>query len=92
MAEPDNLDRRGTQRKIARQYRKLGFKVLEAPTGEDLPTFLSGLSPDLIATNDDERVVIEIRRADELKGSNDLTELAARVAERRSWRFELVAL
>jgi hypothetical protein len=85
-------EHRRVQRKVAREYRKLGFKVLEAPTGDDLPPFLAGFSPDLIATNDDDHVVVEIKRADKLKGSNELTELAAKVAEHPNWRFELFAL
>lgn len=92
MTETADEERRKVQRKVAREYRRLGFKVLETPTDADLPAFLSGFAPDLIATNDDEQVVVEIKRADKLKGSNDLTELAARVAEHPTWRFELIAL
>jgi hypothetical protein len=92
MSEIDSTEHRRVQRKVAREYRKLGFKVLETPTGEDLPAFLAGFSPDLIAISDDDRVVVEIKRADKLKGSNELTELAAKVDLQPNWRFELFTL
>jgi hypothetical protein len=92
MSEASGTDYRRVQRKVAREYRKLGFKVLETPTGADLPPFLEGFSPDLIAVSDSDCVVVEIKRADTLKGSNELTELAARVAEHPKWRFELFTL
>ena len=80
------------QRRLAREFRELGYRVVESPTGKVLPTFLRGLSPDLIATKDDDNVVVEVKRADTLKGSNELTELAARVAKTPGWRFELHTL
>jgi len=92
MTDLSGDERLKMQRKVAREYRKLGYKVTETLTGEDLPAFLSGFSSDLIAVNDDRCVVVEIKRADTLKGSNDLVELAARVAEHPNWRFELVTL
>ena len=76
----------------ARQYRKLGYDVVECPSGDQLPPFLRGLSPDLIATSEADRVVLEIKRAADLKGSNELKELAAAVDQHTGWRFELIAL
>ncbi len=92
MAEPGNQEHLKAQRKIAREYRKLGYKVVETPGREEIPGFLSGFTPDLIATKEDDRVAIEIKRADMLRGSNELTELATKVAEIPGWRFELHAL
>jgi uncharacterized protein YutE (UPF0331/DUF86 family) len=76
----------------ARQYRKLGYEVIECPSGDQLPPFLRGFSPDLIATSDDDHVVLEIKRAADLKGCNEIKELAGAVDQRGGWRFELIAL
>ncbi|MBN8930231.1 MAG: hypothetical protein BGO51_01015 [Rhodospirillales bacterium 69-11] len=83
---------RETLRRTAQEYRRRGYDVKEAPSREALPGFLTGLSPDLIASKGGDRVVVEIKRADRLKGSNDLTDLAARVADHPDWRFELITL
>nr|WP_294504199.1 hypothetical protein [uncultured Rhodopila sp.] len=92
MADLDHADYRQTQRKTAHEYRSQGYEVVEAPAAANMPAFLSGLSPDLIAIKAGDHVVVEIRRADRLKGSNEITELAARVANNPDWRFELIAL
>jgi hypothetical protein len=57
-----------------------------------LPSFLCGFSPDLIATSGDNHVVLEFKRAADLKGCNEIKELAAAVDQRGGWRFELIAL
>jgi len=89
----ENSQRRARNRQTAaRQYRKLGYDVVECPSGDQLPPFLRGFSPDLIATSEADRVVLEIKRAADLKGSNELRELAAAVDQHAGWRFELIAL
>jgi Holliday junction resolvase len=63
-------DQRSCNRQTAaRQYRKLGYEVVECPSGDQLRPFLCGFSPDLIATSDDDHVVLEIKRAADLKGA-----------------------
>jgi len=66
--------------------------VVECPGGDQLPPFLRAFSPDLIATSEGDHVVLEIKRATDLKGSNELKELAAAVDQHAGWRFELIAL
>jgi Holliday junction resolvase len=46
---------------VAREYRKQGCKVLLYPGETDLPSFLSGFQPDLIAYSDEENVVVEVK-------------------------------
>jgi hypothetical protein len=84
-------ERLKTRRNAARKYRKLGYTVVEAPAEEELPAFLRGFAPDLIATNDDDKVVLEIKRAADLKGSNEIKELAAVIDQQSGWRFELMS-
>ena len=83
--------RLSARRRLARSYRKQGYRVIEEPRGEDLPPFLRGFSPDLVVTTDDDHAVIEIKSAESLKGSNEIIELAEAVAQHDGWRFELVS-
>ncbi|MCF4126923.1 hypothetical protein [Methylobacterium sp. SyP6R] len=81
-----------TQRRIARQYRTLGYDVVERPEPRHLPDFMRDTAPDLVARSDADNVVVEIKRHAALKGSNDVVGLAERVSDRPGWRFELVVL
>ncbi len=88
------IDRR--RRQIAASYRRQGYRVTAAHgrNRDDtaLPSFLTGCHPDLIAEKDGDHVVIEVKPARALKGSNDLIKLAERVAAEPGWRLELVTL
>jgi hypothetical protein len=81
-----------TRRNAARKYRKLGYTVVELPAEGEMPSFLRGFAPDLIATSDDDKLVLEIKRAADLKGSNEIKELAAVIDRQAGWRFELMSL
>jgi REase_AHJR-like len=85
-----DVDRR--RRQIAASYRKQGYRVTAPTAASALPAFLSDCHPDLIAEKDGDRVVIEVKPARALKGTNDLVKLAERVAAEPGWRLELVAL
>ena len=90
-ARPDAAEQRKL-RSVARRYEREGYRVTTPGRGGHLPAFLDGFSPDLIAEREGDRVVIEVKRSDAVRGSNDLTEIAARVSREPGWRFELVAL
>lgn len=77
---------------LAQEYRDRGYTVSVEPRQEELPPFLRGTQPDLIAIADTESVIIEVKRADELRASEDLPEIARRVEGQPGWRFELVAV
>lgn len=79
-------------RSIARRYERDGYRVTVPERGGDLPAFLQGFTPDLIAESEGDRVVIEIKRSDAVPGSNELRDLAERVSGEPGWRFELVTL
>ena len=79
-------------RSIARQYERDGYRVTVPERGGDLPAFLQGFTPDLIAESEGDRVVIELKRSDAVPGSNELRDLAERVSGEPGWRFELVTL
>ena len=80
------------QRKVARQYKMLGYDVTEHPSSDDLPDFMAGLTPDIIAQSASDNVVIEVKEHGALQGSNSLVNIADKVSQRPDWRFELVVL
>jgi hypothetical protein len=79
------------RKQVAAGYARRGYRVMQPGAGT-VPSFLRDCQPDLIAEKEDDHVVIEIKPTSALKGSNDLTELAARIAGQPGWRLELVAL
>jgi REase_AHJR-like len=84
------VDRR--RRQIAASYRKQGYRITNPAESDTLPAFLGAYHPDLIVEKDGDHVVVEVKAARALKGSNDLVKLAERVAAEPGWRLELVAL
>lgn len=80
------------QRKItdlAREYRQAGYTVILEPSGQDLPDFLEGHRPDLIAIGEEESVVVEVKSRETLPHS-DLSDLASKVNRQPGWRLDLV--
>jgi hypothetical protein len=76
------------RRRVAANYRRQGYQVTLPKDPATLPSFLRDCHPDLIAEREDDHVVIEIKPSRALKGSNDLQDLAARVAAQPGWRLE----
>ena len=79
-------------RSVARQYERDGYRITVPRREEDLPSFLQGFKPDFIAESEQDRVIVEIKRSDAVRGSNELEQLAERVSREPGWRFELVAI
>jgi hypothetical protein len=74
---------------VASSYEVRGYSVKLLPAGKDLPDFLTGLKPDLIATRKDESLVVEVKHRTEL-GDEQIQAIEAAVATRPGWRFELI--
>ena len=74
---------------IAAEYLKQGYDVRLEPRQGDLPDFLAGFEPDLIASRKGDSIVVEVKTRRELS-----TPLAAHledaVQNRPGWRFELI--
>jgi uncharacterized protein YutE (UPF0331/DUF86 family) len=77
-------------RELAREYRDSGYRVVVEPTGAELPEFLMGFQPDLIAFGEVESVVVEVKAGAELSSSGELSALAARVEREPNWRLDMV--
>lgn len=62
--------------------------ILE-PRGDELPPFLSRFEPGLIAFNDHESVVVEVKTRRDLPKSREIVDLADAVNGHDGWRFDL---
>ncbi len=66
------------QQAVAREYRKKGYEVILEPGPSALPLFLAGFRPDLLARNENETVVIEIKSQETLSKSRAMVGQARR--------------
>ena len=76
--------------KWAREYRQRGYAVVVEPTPEQLPRFLAAFRIDMLASNADEQVVVEVRSHASLTGAPELDALAQAIHDQPGWRFDLV--
>lgn len=75
---------------VAREYRQNGYDVIIEPKEEQLPAFLTQFNLTMLARNNDENVIIEIRTQESLTQSPELDALATALNNHDSWRLELV--
>jgi len=84
-----SVSERSQLQTVGRRYRRQGYTVIVEPRGDDLPPFLARFTPDLIAYNDRESVVVEVKARRDLPTSTDIVDLATAVDGRDGWRFDL---
>lgn len=87
-----NAVERERARAIAADYRRKGYEVIEAPSTEQLPDFLSGYQPDLIVRKGDEAIIVEVKTRSSLATYPQIRELAQMLEGEPGWTFELVAV
>jgi hypothetical protein len=80
----------GLLRSVASEYERKGYDVKLQPTLEDLPDFLAGFEPDLIATGNDETVVVEVKSRKELENDQAIAAIETALRDQPGWRFELI--
>ncbi len=71
---------------LARQ----GYEVVREPRARDLPSFLRGYRPDLIAHRGDEHLVIEIKRRRRASTPSYWRSLAEEIARHPGWQLQLI--
>jgi hypothetical protein len=81
------------EEQVAEQYRAEGYTVTIRPRGGELPPLALGLSADLLATKEGEKVLVQVRenRAD-LRDDPESMRLADAVQQSPGWRLDLVVL
>lgn len=83
-----NVERR--IKELAKEYESKGYHVSINPSQSDLPDFLQGSEPDLIAKNNEESVIIEVKSRKNINDLKRYERFAKEISERKNWRFELV--
>jgi len=73
---------------LAAEYRAKGYDVRVHPDRGDLPSFMFGLNPDMIAMSDDDKVVIDVKSAREFDADR-VQQLAEFVQQQPPWRYEI---
>jgi|KBSSwiStaDraftv2_1062776.scaffolds.fasta_scaffold137248_2 hypothetical protein len=91
MATIGSLVRQRT-RAIAGEYRNKGYEVIEEPTQEQLPDFLSGYQLDLLVRKGDEARVVVVKSRASLAQEPQIRDLAQLLHTKPNWNFELVLL
>ena len=78
--------------KVAEEYRRQGYDVIEEPSEDQLPTFLAGYHPDMLLrkTDEEEAVVVEVKSRKSLAKEPQISKLAGLLRSQPGWRFELV--
>ncbi len=76
-------------REVAESYRRRGYQVHIQPTRQEVPDFLNGYRPDLIAESANDSVVVEIKSTG---GTKPVTWqwLARTVKAQPNWRLDLI--
>src|SRR5215470_5597565 len=77
---------------IAAEYEARGYEVLVEPRPEQLPEFLAGFRPDLVASGPNESVVVEVKVGTRTAASERFRELAETIQRQPGWRFSLVVI
>lgn len=77
---------------IAAEYEARGYEVLVEPSPEQLPEFLAGFRPDLVARGPNDSVVVEVKVGTQTAASERFRELAETIQHQPGWRFSLVVI
>lgn len=77
---------------VAASYRASGYRVTPSPSPNQLPGFLAGYQPDLLAEREGEHVLVEVKTAATPSDDEHYRELAERVQTHPEWRVDLVVL
>lgn len=79
-------------RALALEYRNRGYEVIEEPSQEQLPSFLTGYHPDLLLRKASEAVVVEVKSRGSLAKEPEIRQLARLVRTQPGWSFELMVV
>ncbi len=76
----------------AQELSENGYKVVVDPSNLDLPFDLGSYRPDLIATKNNEGIVLEVKTSLNRLSVDRFQDIAERIASHHGWRFLLVTL
>ena len=80
--------------RLAEEYRSRGYEVIEEPSQEQLPPFLTGYHPDILLrkADEDEAVIVEVKSRRSLAKESQIREMAGLLRTQPGWRLELVVV
>lgn len=90
MSSAVQLSEQKVLRRIAKEYERDGYAVLVEPSADDLPEWLAQFRIDLVASNDNENVIVEVKSQPYLKAPPAVDALARAVESHSGWRLDFV--
>ena len=80
--------------KLADEFRRRGYDVVEEPSADQLPAFLTGYRPDMLLRRDDEdeAIVVVVKSRASLAREPQIRELARLLRAKPGWRLDLVVI
>ncbi len=73
---------------VAEQYTHHGYAVIVEPSASQVPEFMDGFQPDMLAYKNDEKVVVEVRVKNQIADANTVY-MAGLINSQPGWRFDL---
>ncbi len=73
---------------VAEQYTHHGYAVIIEPSASQVPEFMDGFQPDMLAYKNDEKVVVEVRVKNQIADANTVY-MAGLINSQPGWRFDL---
>ncbi len=90
MSDPRGGEEQNATQRVADLLANEGFKVFINPTEGAIPFDLAGYRPDILATREDERLIVEVKRSEKGTSVDQYVEVARLVREHPGWRFLLI--
>lgn len=77
-------------REIANEYTKKGYDVIIQPSQSQLPNFIKGFEPDIVARHKNENVLIEVKTRQDKSEIQKFESIINEINKRENWRFEVI--
>jgi hypothetical protein len=79
--------------RIANAYANQGFRIIQRPKLEDLPSFAQDFQVEIVGMRGDEGVLVSVKQTrDDVIADRNLQRYAEVAASQHGWRFDLVIL
>lgn len=75
---------------IGEKYRAWGYEVVIHPSERDLPAFLRGYRPDLLARRAGDHVLVDVKSSASRSQMSVYRDLTERIREHPGWRLDLI--
>lgn len=78
--------------KVAKQYEDDGYTVILNPPKELIPFDLEGYTPDILATNNDENIIIEVKITNSSMDNEKLLKISDIIQSHPGWKFSVITV